>query len=286
MYKGKRYRIGSGIRRMESSKNSITSIPENMSTISSVTNPPITSTPNEPIAGPSNAVNERKNLPPSQPAPSQRQPVIISNDDDFAVPASQVMQPSRYISQRSALIRSQLSNTQQTPSSYFDSVLGRCGVVFTARNSDISYSLNCDHLKFVVRLRRELTSHPKYPENIQTFLSGLTESMKNPTQFNKVLSGCIVSDLFKIILNLIFHAFQFIIILFHCTDHIAQQSKCDQTIVRKFDEWLSYDWLFAKGHNCNSVAKNQSVSSWRVSYFFHWMKDRTVWRFIYLFLFS
>lgn len=238
MYKGKRYRIGSGVRRMESSKSSITSIPENMSTISSATNPPITSTPNEPVAGPSHAVSERENLPPSQPGPSQRQqhPVIISNDDDFAVPASQVMQPSRYISQRSVLIRSQLSNTPQTPSSYFDSVLGRCGVVFTARNSDISYSLNCDHLKFVVRLRRELTSHPKYPENIQTFLSGLTESMKNTTQFNKVLSGCIVSDLIEIILNFFSLISIHYIILFRCTDHIAQQPKRDQTIVRKFDE--------------------------------------------------
>lgn len=189
MLKGRRYRIGGGLKK---TNTTISTIPENVSTLSSVTNPPITSTPTEPVAGPSNILTERNNLPASQLTASQKQPVIISNDDDFAVPPSQVMQPSRYISQRSAILRSQSTFTQQTPMSYFESVLNRCGVVLTARNSDISYTLNCDHLKFVFRLRRELTSHPKYPENVQTFLSGLTDTMKNRTQFTKVLSGCLV----------------------------------------------------------------------------------------------
>lgn len=206
MYKNKRYRIGSASRKLHTTSSTISSIPENMSTISSATNPPITSTPNEPVAGPSNVRADRENLPPSQPVTSQKQQaVIISNDDDFIVPPSQVIQPSRYISQRSALIRSQMSNTQQTPMSYFESVLSRCGVNLTARNCDISYTLNCDHLKFVVRLRRELTSHPKHPENIQTFFSGLLDTMKNSKTLTKICSGCMVRDVHLFVI--IFHDF-------------------------------------------------------------------------------
>lgn len=203
MYKGKRYRIAGGGSIPRKSEPSKSTISENLSTISSATNPPITSTPNAPVPGPSN----RENLPPSQPsqpnpssqpsqsvASSQAQFAIVSNDDNFAIPASQTMQPSRYISQRSARMRSQLtSTTQQTPMTYFESVLNRCGVMLTARNSDVSYTLNCDHLKFVIRLRKELSSHPKYPENVQNFLNGLLDSMKNQTQLTKLLSECMVS---------------------------------------------------------------------------------------------
>lgn len=207
MYKGKRYRIAGGgsiPKKVEPSKSTMSTISENLSTISSATNPPITSTPNEPVPGPS----DRENLPPSQPnQPSQSSQVvssqaqsIISNDDNnFAIPPSQTMQPSRYISQRSARMRSQLTaTTQQTPMTYFESVLSRCGVMLTARNSDISFTLNCDHLKFVIRLRKELSSHPKYPENVQNFLSGLLDSMKNQTQLTKLLSECMVSSVISI----------------------------------------------------------------------------------------
>lgn len=215
MYKGKRYRIGVSGSKNSTSRNTISSIPENVSTLSSATNPPLSSTRNEPIAGPSNVLTDRENLPQSQPTTSQKQQraIIISNDDDFAVPPSQVIQPSRYISQRSALMRSQMSNTQPSQS-YFESVLVRCGVILTARNTDISYTLNCDHLKFVVRLRRELTSHPKYPENIQTFLSGLIDTMKHSKQLTKILSGCMVSKLFF----KFFHSFLRLIHLYrsHC----------------------------------------------------------------------
>lgn len=196
MYKRKKYRIGNSV--VKKPDASTSSVSASLSSISTATNPPITSTPNEPRAGPSNILTELNsaNLPPSQPVATQKQAVIISNDDDFVIPPSQAMQPSRYISQRSALIRSQLSYTQQTPMSYFESVLNRCGLVLTSRNSEISYTLNCDHLKFVIRLRKELTSHPKYPENIQTFLSGLIDTMKNQNQLVKILSGCIVSGPF------------------------------------------------------------------------------------------
>lgn len=197
MYRGKRYRIGGGAaaKRLDSTKSTLSTVSENSSTLgslSTVSNPKITSTPNEPVAGPSSVLKECNNF-----SQSQNQPVIISNDDDFVVPTSQVMQPSRYISQRSALLRSQISYTQQTPMSYFESVLNRCGVMMSDRNCDISLKLNCDHLKFVIRLRRELTAHPKYPENVQTFLSGLLDVMKNSNQMTKILSSCFVSDFFS-----------------------------------------------------------------------------------------
>lgn len=199
MYRGKRFRIGLGASKRVDSTSSSTS-----STIASTSsNPPITSTPvgkenehgnEEP--GPSHILTERANtIMRSQvqtQSTQQKQPAIISNDDDFIIPASQFVQQSRYVSQRSIRMRSQLSSTQQTPLSYFESVLSRCGVELTAPNNGISYTLTCDHLKFVIRLRKELTSHHKYPENIQHFLSGLMDTMKTPTQLNKVLSGCMV----------------------------------------------------------------------------------------------
>lgn len=206
MYRGKSFRIGLGGSRKP--KNVSSASVSTLSTVSETSNPPITSTPVEgeknskgneikSQAGPSRVLTERANVLSQQSiqAPTQNsQPRILSNDDDFIIPASQFVQQSRYISQRSIRMRSQLSTTQQTPLSYFESVLSRCGVELTARNSDISYTLNCDHLKFVIRLRKELSSHPKYPENVQHFLSGLMDTMKTSTQLNKVLSGCMVSE--------------------------------------------------------------------------------------------
>lgn len=200
MYRNKRYRIGASNANASSISNSST-----ISTISNATIPPITSTPkvSKPAEPVENVLREANALDASQsvyhsaaqtsqatqPAPAGR---IASIDEDFQVPASQFVQQSRYISQRSVRMRTQLSMTQQTPMSYFESVLSRCGIELTARNSEISYTLNCDHLKFVIRLRKELKSHSKYPENVQNFLSGLIDSMKNQTQLVKVLSGCMV----------------------------------------------------------------------------------------------
>lgn len=202
MYRGKSFRIGLGGSRKP--KNVSPSSVSTLSTISEASNPPITSTPVEgeenskeneikSQAGPSRVLTERSNIVSQQRTTQDSQPRILSNDDDFIIPASQFVQQSRYISQRSIRMRSQVSTTQQTPLSYFESVLSRCGVELTARNSDISYTLNCDHLKFVIRLRKELSSHPKYPENVQHFLSGLMDTMKTSTQLNKVLSGSMVS---------------------------------------------------------------------------------------------
>lgn len=199
MYRNRRYRIGANAPRVNTSSISDSST---ISTISNAANPPPTSTPKEANRpDPENVLKDNANVTNSSQSEyhsasqaSQHEPnKIASNDNDFQVPASQYVQQSRYISQRSVRLRTQLSTTQQTPMSYFESVLSRCGVELTARNSEISYTLNCDHLKFVIRLRKELTSHSKYPENVQNFLSGLIDSMKNQTQLVKVLSGCMVS---------------------------------------------------------------------------------------------
>lgn len=203
MYRNKRYRIGAASRANASAISDSSTI----STISNAANPPLTSTPREsnqapvqPQPQPDNDANENENiLNASQSvyhSASQATPhvpnKVVSNDNDFQVPASQFIQQSRYISQRSVRLRTQLSMTQQTPMSYFESVLSRCGVEVTARNSEVSYTLNCDHLKFVIRLRKELMSHSKYPENVQNFLGGLVDSMRNQMQLVKVLSGCMV----------------------------------------------------------------------------------------------
>lgn len=197
MYRNKRYRIGANNANASSISNSSA-----ISTISNATNPPITSTPKEPKrTEPENVLKDVNSSQSVYHTPSQishaSQSSQASNagrvDNDFQVPASQFVQQSRYISQRSVRMRTQLSMTQQTPMSYFESVLSRCGIEVTARNSDVSYTLNCDHLKFVIRLRKELTSHAKYPENVQNFLSGLVDSMRNHTQMVKVLQGCMVS---------------------------------------------------------------------------------------------
>lgn len=201
MYRNKRYRIGGPARPNVSTISDSSTI----STISNAANPPITSTPKpaETVDQPDDAANENEDsLNASQsvyqsashatPQPPQPSNKIPSKGNDFQVPASQFVQQSRYISQRSVRMRTQLSMTQQTPMSYFESVLSRCGVEITDRNSEISYTLNCDHLKFVIRLRKELMSHSKYPENVQNFLGGLIDSMRNQMQLVKVLSGCMV----------------------------------------------------------------------------------------------
>lgn len=200
MYRNKRYRIGAASANASSISNSST-----ISTISNATIPPPTSTPKKTTepepdnvlrdANSSQSVYHSATQASNSSQASQASNAgarNVRNDDDFQVPASQFVQQSRYISQRSVRMRTQLSMTQQTPMSYFESVLSRCGIELTARNSEISYTLNCDHLKFVIRLRKELTSHAKYPENVQNFLSGLMDSMKNQTQLVKVLQGCMV----------------------------------------------------------------------------------------------
>lgn len=212
MYRNGRYRLGGASRLSTSTGKS----KNDKMTASSVG--PITSTPNEPIPGPSNVLTERTNKARNNQSPDRKTTSTTSkssnvpSDDSPVIPASQFIEPSRYISQRSVRMRSQLSAiTQQTPLTYFESVLKACGVQFTARNTDISYTLNCDHLTFVSNLRKEFKSHQSYPENIQDFLSGLLDMMKNQTQLIKLLSGCIVRNIH---LHLIY-CFTFLLIIIY-----------------------------------------------------------------------
>lgn len=189
MYKNRKYRTGTASLSRPgaaaSSRPGTSTATDTTGSIASttassvITNPPITSTPIE-----ANVV-----VNPS-PASTRR----MSADDDLAeVPASQFIMPSRYVSQRSIRMQSQVPATQLTPSSYFESVLQKCGIRLTARHSEHSYTITCDHMKFVNNLRQELKSHAKYPENVQSFLSGLADAMKVQVQLTKLLSGCIVS---------------------------------------------------------------------------------------------
>lgn len=249
MYRSKKFRVGLGASKKPVAATSSISTTTIGST-STISNPQITSTPlekensstnNEELSRRDRVLNERANIMISQqPITQQKQTgTIASNDDDFMIPASQFVQQSRYVSQRSIRMRSQLSTTQQTPLSYFESVLSRCGVELTARNSDISYTLNCDHLKFVIRLRKELTSHHKYPENVQHFLSGLMDTMKTQTQLNKVLSGCMVNTQIETNIRFFFMDTK-LINFFFFIDYITQFGSF-KSIARKFNERLFDD---------------------------------------------
>lgn len=189
MFRNRKYRPGTGLSSSRSTANTTSS------SIASL-HPQVTSTP---LANPKRAIeNAEQNVNVVVSTSSQSKE---SAADEFAeIPASQFIMPSRYISQRSVRLQSQLSMTQSTPSSYFESVLRKSGVQLTARDSDSSYTLKGDHLKFVRNLRKELKSHQKYPENVKSFLKGLNEAMRNPTQMIKLLSGCIVSLWFPLFL--------------------------------------------------------------------------------------
>lgn len=162
----------------------------------------------EPVAGTSSVLREQNENVPTTSKSSAKNPLL---DSPSEVPASQMLPPSRYISQRSIRMRSQLLEaTQRTPRSYFDGVIERSGVKL-CDDDDVSYTIYCDHSKFVCRLRNELKTHSKYPENVQSFLSGLQEMMKSQTRLTKLLSGCIVSMSANYLWNhiklLVFHDF-------------------------------------------------------------------------------
>lgn len=115
-------------------------------------------------------------------------------DAHFLIPASQQTSQRRYFSQRSNMNRSQAVGTQNTtsrkvPSSYFENSLLRCGVIF---DNPQYFIIGCDHINFVNKLRTMLRSAPDYPTNIERFLTGLREYMKEEQQMAKVLTVCMV----------------------------------------------------------------------------------------------
>ena len=105
----------------------------------------------------------------------------------------------RYFSQRSNANRSQTSsflglpgnttNVRRIPNSYFENTLLRCGVTFDHPQYIV---IGCDHITFVNKLRTMLESASDYPENIERFVTGLKEFMKDEQQMTKVLTVCMV----------------------------------------------------------------------------------------------
>lgn len=88
-------------------------------------------------------------------------------------------------------------------------------------------------MKFVNNLRKELKSHARYPENVQSFLTGLSDAMKIPVQLTKLLSGCIVSDALFIVKSNMNSSF--FVALFSPTDKFAEFRR-HQTIAREHNE--------------------------------------------------
>lgn len=52
--------------------------------------------------------------------------------------------------------------------------------------------LGCDHINFVSKLRIMLESAPDYPENIERFVAGLRDFIKDELELTKMLSVCMV----------------------------------------------------------------------------------------------
>lgn len=102
----------------------------------------------------------------------------------------------RYFSQRSNANRTQaslsvagVSTTRKIPTTYFENTLLRCGVIF---DNPMYIVLGCDHINFVNKLRTMLESAPDFPENVNRFVSGLRDYMKDEQQMSKVLTVCMV----------------------------------------------------------------------------------------------
>lgn len=54
--------------------------------------------------------------------------------------------------------------------------------------------LACDHVTFVNNFRSLIKNHPDFPQNIQTFIEGLSEAINNDDNTEmKLLSGCTIN---------------------------------------------------------------------------------------------
>lgn len=104
----------------------------------------------------------------------------------------------RFYSQRSNANRSQLTlgvatnqgaSVRRIPNSYYDKTLLRCGVTFDNPQYIV---IGCDHINFVNKLRTMLETSPDFPENVDRFVSGLRDYMKDEQQATKVLTVCMV----------------------------------------------------------------------------------------------
>ncbi|KFB50246.1 AGAP011769-PA-like protein [Anopheles sinensis] len=116
------------------------------------------------------------------------------NDDDpygtqFSVPSSQAPSQRRYLSQRSNLQRSHVVRTgRRTPSNYYESVLLMAGLSLDEPAGVVV--LKCEPIVFMHKLKSVLRTNPDYPANVDRFIAGIELTMKDRTNFLKLLECC------------------------------------------------------------------------------------------------
>lgn len=109
-------------------------------------------------------------------------------ETDEIIPASQQPPSQLYISQRNILCRtnSKTQSRSRLPTSYYETVLMKCGVDLDKPNA---FHLSIDHNQLVKKLRTILMENAENPQN---FLKSLEENIKNLNLFVKLLSGVMV----------------------------------------------------------------------------------------------
>uniref|UniRef100_A0AAG5DH85 Fanconi anemia group D2 protein n=1 Tax=Anopheles atroparvus TaxID=41427 RepID=A0AAG5DH85_ANOAO len=116
------------------------------------------------------------------------------NDDDlfgsqFSVPASQAPSQRRYLSQRSNLQRSQVVRTgRRPPANYYESVLLMAGLSLDEPGGVVL--LKCEPIVFMHKLKSVLRTNAEFPSNVDRFVAGIELTMKDRTNFLKLLECC------------------------------------------------------------------------------------------------
>lgn len=121
----------------------------------------------------------------------------FAESEEDNIPASQE-QTQRFLSQHSIAIAATLGrtlsslkvNSSRQPNTFFEMVLINAGVQLD--NGD-TFVLSCDHIAIASKLRDILVRSPKYPENIETFKTGLNLALSPKSKMaQKLLSGCTI----------------------------------------------------------------------------------------------
>ncbi|KAH8311710.1 hypothetical protein KR044_007645 [Drosophila immigrans] len=117
--------------------------------------------------------------------------------EEEKIPASQE-QTQRFLSQHSIALAATLGRTQSSsrincsrqPNTFFEMVLINAGVQLDREDT---FVLSCDHIAIVAKLRDILVRSPKYPDNIETFKTGLNAALAPKSKLaQKLLSGCTI----------------------------------------------------------------------------------------------
>ncbi|XP_060649460.1 LOW QUALITY PROTEIN: Fanconi anemia group D2 protein [Drosophila nasuta] len=121
----------------------------------------------------------------------------FSRESEENIPASQE-QTQRFLSQHSIALAATLGRTQSSsrincsrqPNTFFEMVLLNAGVQL---DHDDTFVLSCDHIAIVAKIRDILVRSPKYPDNIETFKTGLNAALAPKSKLaQKLLSGCTI----------------------------------------------------------------------------------------------